>query len=141
MNKQQTTGPQGGATGSVGSLRAKEREEWKRRQSLQPSAGVLLAPTLPERISRLSPSERHQISSMIRSMKLRKIIKRTLAEAFWDREADEIAAAQTSDTATMQRLRATVRSHESTKSYESALTTFEPVMTQSQQPSILEVRR
>lgn len=140
MNEQ-TNGLQDGAITSAGSSRAKQHAEWKRRQTLQPSAGVLLAPSLPERINRLSPSERHQISSMIRSMKLRKIIKRTLAEAFWDREVDEITAAQTSDTTTMQQLRATVRSHESMKSYESALTSFEPVVTQSQQPTLIEVPR
>lgn len=114
-----------------------ERAEWKRRQSIQPSHGTLLAPTLPERINRLNPSERHQLSSMIRSIKLRKIIKRTLAEAFWSRQADEIYAARMSDSGMMQRLRAAVRTQESLQSYERVLTTFEPTVLQSQQPTIL----
>lgn len=55
--------------------------EWKRRQAIQPSRGRYIEPTLPERINRLNPSERAQLSSLIRSLKLRKIIRRTLAEA------------------------------------------------------------
>lgn len=125
-----------GEIASVDSSREKVRAEWKRRQALQPSHGTLLAPTLPERIARLSPSERHDLSRLIKSMKLRKIIRRTLAEAFWNRETDEIAAS-----GTMQRLRAAVRSHESMTSYDSASTSFEPVITQSQQPTLIEVPR
>lgn len=105
-------------------VRAKVREDWKRRQAIQPSAGVWLAPTLPERINRLNPSERHQLSRMIRSLKLRKIIKRTLAEAFWQREEQK-----THDS--MQQLRTMLRVRESLTSYENALTTFEPVYTRS----------
>lgn len=124
MNEQQATGPQAGATDCQASLRAKERDEWKRRQAIQPSAGTWLSPTLPERINRLNPSERHQLSSIIRSMKLRKIIRRTLAEAFWQREEQK-----THDS--MQQLRATLKGRESLTSYESALTTFEPAYTRS----------
>lgn len=134
MNEQQMNGPLDGVTGSVDSLRQREKEraDWKRRQAIQPSAGTWLTPTLPERINRLNPSERHQLSAMIRSMKLRKIVKRTLAEAFWQGEQRK-AMNQLYDNAetTMRRLRATARGHESSPSYESALTTFEPVVTQS----------
>lgn len=126
QNETQTSGHQDGETLSAASLdRVRERIEWKRRQALQPSAGTLLAPTLPERINRLNPSERHQLSTMIRSLKLRKIVRRTLAEAFWAREERK-----THDS--MQELREKLRSHASLTSYERALTgssettTFEP---------------
>lgn len=114
---------------------------WERRQAVQLPAPRYVEPTLPERINRLNPRERHEVKQLIRSMKLRKIIRRTLAEAFWNRQSDEIHAAQTSDSATMQRLRATVRTRESLQSYESALTSFELVMTQIQQPTLIEVPR
>jgi hypothetical protein len=98
------------------------RSEWQRRQAIQPAPPRYIEPTLPDRIARLNPSERHELGRLIRSMKLRKIIRRTLAEAFWNREAETIASAQSSEHATMQRLRAAVRSHESLQSYERALT-------------------
>lgn len=123
---------------------AKERAEWKRRQALQPSRGALLTPTLPERINRLNPSERHDLGCLIRSLKLRKIIRRTLAEAFWNREAEQVHAAQMSDSATMQRLRAAVRTQKAEQvytAYDRALTTFEPVITRSHEPTLIEVPR
>lgn len=94
------------------SLRQAEHADWKRRQAIQPPAPTWLAPTLPERINRLNPSERHQLSSLIKSMKLRKIIRRTLAEAFWAGETERL--------------------------YRSRVELFEPVITQSK-PSILEI--
>jgi hypothetical protein len=113
--------------------REAEHLEWKRRQAIQPSAGTLLAPTLPERINRLNPSERHQLSTLIRSLKLRKIIRRTLAEAFWQGEERKAQQALLDSAAlgSMPRLRASVRARESLKSYDHALTTFEPEYTRS----------
>lgn len=134
MNEQQATGPQDGAIACQDSLREKERADWKRRQAIQPSAGTWLAPTLPERINRLNPSERHQLSSIIQSLKLRKIVRRVLVEAFWERETNELTRltqSRSSDSGSMRRLRAAVRAQESMKSYESALTSFEPVYTHS----------
>lgn len=138
-------GPLDGANASADSSRAKERAEWKRRQAIQPSVGTLLAPTLPERINRLNPSERHQLSTMIRSLKLRKIVKRTLAEAFWLGEQRKAALALAEDPEffahSMKRLRAIEQGRVSSMSYERALTSFEPVVTQSQQPTLIEVPR
>lgn len=91
-----------------------ERADWKRRQAIQPPAPTWLAPTLPERINRLNPSERHQLSCLIRSMKLRKIIRRTLAEAFWAGETERL--------------------------YRSRVELFEPVITESKH-SILGIAR
>ncbi len=117
--------------------------EWKRRQAIQPAAPRYIEPTLPERINRLRPSERHELASLIKSLKLRKIIRRTLAEAFWNGEAQKIHDAAS---ASMLKLRATVRAHESLASYERALTasgdatTFELTETRSpQQSTILEI--
>lgn len=114
------------------------RSDWKRRQAIQPSLGRLIAPTLPERINRLNPSERAQVSSLIKSMKLRKIVRRVLAEAFWERESAELAASLRPqyEPRSMQRLRAAVRTQESMRSYERVLTgssseTFEPVYVRS----------
>lgn len=112
--------------------RALEHAEWKRRQAIQPSAGTLLEQTLPERINRLNPSERHQLSTMLRGMKLRKIVRRTLAEAFWRGEQKKaLEALRLDEYGTMSRLRAAVRPHESMKSYKRALTSFEPAYTRS----------
>ncbi len=143
-------GPQAGVTRSAASLtqqqvsdaldreadewneqRAKTRAEWKRRQEIQTPQPRWLAPTLPERINRLRPSERHELQSMIRSIKLRKIIRRTLAEAFWARETQTVAESLAQPQDSMQRLRATVRAHESLMSYERALTKFEPAYVRS----------
>lgn len=116
--------------------------EYKRQQRIAREklrTVMYLQPTLPERINRLNPQERHEIKRLIGSMKLRKIIRRTLAEAFWSRDQS------TSMSDSMQKLRATVKAHESLQSYERALTgsdsalTFEPVITTSQQPTIIEV--
>lgn len=121
------------------------RDEWKRRQKLQPGFGTLLAPTLPDRINRLNPQERHEVRVLIKSMKLRKIIRHTLAEAFWLGEAQKPLDPATSDS--MQRLRHTVRAHESLQKYARALTgsddalTFEPTITNSPQPTLIEVPR
>lgn len=140
MNEQQTVAVASGrVTGKTDSQR--EQLEWRRRQAIQPAAPRYIEPTLPERINRLRPSERHELSALLKSMKLRKIIRRTLAEAFWNGQAAQIHATMDSDATTMQRLRATVRSQESMKSYERALTSFEPVMSQSQQPTVIEVPR
>jgi hypothetical protein len=133
-HRPQLDGPTSGATDSPDSLsaqRERQRAEWKRRQAIQPSAGMLLAPTLPDRINRLRPSERHELQAIVRSLKLRKIVRRTLAEAFWLGEAQKPLHAPSDS---MQRLRATVRAHESLTKYERALTgsseteTFEPVI-------------
>lgn len=136
MNEHQQTSGQAGQTRSPDA-------EWKRRQAIQPAAPRYIEPTLPERINRLRPSERHELSRLIKSLKLRKIVRRVLAEAFWDGEAQKIADARNDS---MMRLRATVKAHESLQSYERALTassdaaTFELHETRSQQPTILEVR-
>lgn len=120
-----------------------EHSEWKRRQAIQPAAPRYIEPTLPERINRLNPSERHQLSSLIRSLKLRKIIRRTLAEAFWNGQAQQIADAAN---VSMQKLRAAARSHESLTNYERALTgsgetqTFDLTIAQPQ-PTVIEVPR
>lgn len=98
---------------------------------------TLLVPTLPERINRLSPSERHDLARMICGLRLRKIIKRTLAEAFWNRETDEIIAAQKEGT--MARSAAARTSTHISYSYDQVLTNFEPVVTQSEQPTLIEV--
>lgn len=116
-----------------------EREDWRRRQAIQPAAPRYIEPTLPERINRLRPNERHELSQLLKSMKLRKIIKRTLAEAFWNGQAQQIYASMSSEHATMQQLRDSVRSQESMRSYDSALTTFEPTIMTSQQPTLIEV--
>lgn len=128
MNEE-TSGPPTG----VRDLRARVREDWKRRQAIQPSAGTLLAPTLPERINRLSPSERHQLGTLIKSMKLRKIVRRTLAEAFWQGEERKAQQALLDSAAlgSMPRLRASVKARESLTNYDRALTTFEPQYTRS----------
>lgn len=97
--------------------------DWMRRQAIKLPLPTLLVPTLPDRINRLNPQERAEIGRLIKSMKLRKIIRRTLAEAFWARESHEIAAAQAD------------------RRYGQALATFEPVITQSQQPTLIEVAR
>jgi hypothetical protein len=135
-----TSGQQAGQTsGASGS----PRDDWKRRQAIRPAAPRYIEPTLPERINRLRPSERHELQTLIKSMKLRKIIRRMLAEAFWDGETAKIASAANDS---MSKLRATVRAHESLLNYERALTvsssatTFEPTIT-TQQPTIIEVPR
>lgn len=90
---------------------------------------TLLVPTLPTRINRLNPAERHEVTRIIRSMKLRKVIRRVLAEAHWNREAEQVAS--------MQGLRRLIRSHEQRLSYERNLiasvdaTTFIPQITQT----------
>ncbi len=123
----------------------REPSDWKRRQAIQPAAPRYIEPTLPERINRLRPSERHELASLIKRLKLRKIIRRTLAEAFWDGEAKKIALATHGRgwNASMQTLRATVRAHESLTNYERALTgsgeAFDLVETSSQHPTILEI--
>lgn len=138
MNEQ-THGPEPGQPSGASDS---QRADWKRRQAIQPARPRYIEPTLPERINRLRPSERHELQTLIKSMKLRKIIRRTLAEAFWDGETAKIASAAGDS---MQRLRATVRAHESLVSYERALTgspdatTFEPTITHSKQPTIIEV--
>lgn len=138
MNEQQTSGLPDGVIACQDSSREKERADWKRRQAIQPSAGTWLTPTLPERINRLNPSERHQLSAMIRSMKLRKIVKRTLAEAFWQGEQRK-AMNQLYDNAetTMQRLRERVKQHESLTSYERVSTSFEPVYTRTREQTLI----
>lgn len=133
MNEEtQASGPQDGAIACRASSHEREHAEWKRRQALQPSAGTWLSPTLPERINRLRPSERHEVQALIKSLKLRKIVRRTLAEAFWARETQTAAQELYEDPRfyghSMQRLRATVRAHESLTNYERALTSFEPVI-------------
>lgn len=144
MSEQQTSGPLDGAIACQDSSREKERADWKRRQAIQPSAGTWLAPTLPERINRLNPSERHQLSAMIRSMKLRKIVKRTLAEAFWAGEAQRM---QDAASESMRRLREAARSATSLQGYERALTasvdatTFDLHETRAGESSILELPR
>lgn len=143
MNEQQVTGGhQDGATDSQGlSARAKKRAYKEAIRTLPKPRGAL-EPTLPERINRLNPSERHTLRLIVRSLKLRKIIRRTLAEAFWAREAERARAGVS---ASMQRLRAAARSHESSTRYERALTasvdalTFDVETTRSQQPTILEI--
>jgi hypothetical protein len=125
-------------------LRKQRRMDWKRRQAIQPSLGILLAPTLPERINRLNPQERHEVKQLIRNMKLRKIIRYTLAEAFHLGEVQKAQASMNSMNS-MERLRRTVRAHESLQNYERVLTAsdsatiFEPVITKSQQPILIEV--
>lgn len=96
------------------------KREYKEALRRLPQPVGAVSPTLPERINRLNPSERHDLQSLIRSMKLRKIVRRTLAEAFWAREEAQPALDS------MQRLRQTVREHASSMSYERALTSFEP---------------
>lgn len=131
MNEEtQASGPPTGAR----DLRARVREDWKRRQAIQPSAGTLLAPTLPERINRLNPSERHQLGTLIKSMKLRKIVRRTLAEAFWQGEERKALSNQQES---MQKLRESVKARESLTSYDRALTTFEPEFTRSSGSEVL----
>lgn len=116
--------------------------EWKRRQAIQTSRGRYIEPTLPERINRLNPSERAQLSSLIRSLKLRKIIRRTLAEAFWDGEAQKLHDAAS---VSMAKLRAAGRSAALLQSYERGLTAsgatteFELTETNAHQPTILEI--
>lgn len=60
--------------------------DWKRRQAVRPAPPRYIEPTLPERINRLNPVERREVQSLLRNMKLRKIVKRTLAEAYWSRD-------------------------------------------------------
>lgn len=67
--------------------------DWKRRQAIEMPLPTLLAPTIPQRINRLNPQERTELGRLIRSMKLRKIIRRTLAEAFWQGEERRAHAA------------------------------------------------
>jgi hypothetical protein len=105
----------------VAASRVARQADWKRRQAIRTPDPVLLEPTLPERINRLNPSERHQVQSLIRSMKLRKIVKRTLVEAFWAAETSRLQRADS-----MLQLRQAARTRESLTSYERALTTFEP---------------
>lgn len=118
--------------------------DWKRRQAIKPAPPRYIEPTLPERINRLSPSERHELGTLIRSLKLRKIIRRTLAEAFWDGEVRKMNDAATES---MRKLRATARSAELLMSYERGLTasvdatTFDLDVTRSSQPPILEIPR
>lgn len=117
--------------------------DWRRRQAIQPAPPRYIEPTLPERINRLNPRERAEVSSLLRGMKLRKIIKRTLAEAFWRGEQQKAMNALLDSAAlgSMPRLRAAVHSRESLTSYEHALTTFEPTITTSEQPIAIEVPR
>lgn len=123
------------------SVSGREHSDWQRRQAIRPAPPRYIEPTLPERINRLNPSERHQLSSLIRSLKLRKIIRRTLAEAFWNGQAQQIADAAS---VSMQKLRAAARSHELLTSYERGLTASGETQTfdlhTTQQPTILEVR-
>ena len=49
----------------------------------QPLYGQQMEPTLQSRINRLNPGERHEVRAIINRLKLRKIIRKTLAEAFW----------------------------------------------------------
>ena len=58
----------------------KQRQEQDRDRQ---STATLLVPTLPTRINRLNPQERAEVKQIIRGLKLRKIVRRTLAEAFW----------------------------------------------------------
>lgn len=129
----QTSGRRTGATDSVASLHQREHDDWKRRQALQPGTGTLLVPTLPERISRLNPSERYDLQRLIRGLKLRKIIKRTLAEAFWLGEQRKAAQSLAEDpdffAHSMKRLRAIEQAREFSRSYDRVLTSFEPVYT------------
>jgi len=55
--------------------RAQREADWKA------SHGQLLEPTLEHRLRRLSAFERHEVRAIIRSMILRKTIRRVLSEA------------------------------------------------------------
>lgn len=101
------------------------KKRYKQAVAKLPKPVGALEPTLPERINRLNPSERAQVANLIRSLKLRKIIRRTLAEAFWAREANEleqVTRIMGHEPASMRRLKAAVRSQESLANYERALT-------------------
>lgn len=97
--------------------------EYKQRQATsrdRERSAVVLQPTLPARINRLNPAEKHELQQIIRSLKLRKIIRRTLAEAYWLGEQQKHLDLRTSDS--MQRLQAAARTQESLQNYERALT-------------------
>lgn len=96
----------------------REHDEWKRRQAIQVPRPTLLQPTLPMRINRLNPVERHDLRVIIRSLKLRKIIRRTLAEAYHLGEAQKARTQMHS----MQRLQRAACTQESLQNYERALT-------------------
>jgi hypothetical protein len=108
---------------------------YKRQQRVleaRADSATLLQPTLPERIARLNPSERYELQQIVRSLKLRKIIKRTLVEAFWSYERQQ----QVSDDAlSMHQLRKAVRAHGTLTEAERVLasavdsTTFAPNVT------------
>ena len=106
--------------------------DWKRRQAIRTPAPRLLETTVPMRINRLNPQERHEVQSLIRSMKLRKIIRRTLAEAYWARQDTELAnlTSASASHASMQKLRAAVRRQESLRSYNGTSTTSVDLSTQ-----------
>lgn len=104
----------------------------RRRQAIQLPQPRYVEPTLPERINRLNPSERYQLQALVRSLKLRKIIRRTLAEAFWlGEQRKALNTLYDSQELSMQQLRSTLQGRESLMSYERALTSFEPVYTHS----------
>lgn len=69
-----------------GLTQQREHDDWVRRQAIELPQPTLLAPTIPDRINRLNPQERAELGQLIRSLKLRKIVRHTLARAFWDGE-------------------------------------------------------
>jgi hypothetical protein len=77
----------------AGELKSRAPAPYKQQQQAtrdRMQMGTLLVPTLPTRIARLNPAERGEVQRIIKSMKLRKVIRRVLAEAHWEREVQQL---------------------------------------------------
>lgn len=118
-------------------------------QSQRAGVGRVLdtTPTLPMRLARMSAPERAELSRIVRALKLRKIIRRTLAEAFWAGETARLQRELSDSAGSMQRLRQVARMHESSQNLERALTpsegatVIETILTTSNGPRVIEVAR
>lgn len=106
---------------SIASPDYKALQRWYEERA---STGRLLEPTLHQRINRLSPAERDEVSLLVRRLKLRKIIRRTLAEAFWRGQQDV-------DVSTMERLQRYRASEQKLDNENTAEKTYAPAITQS----------
>lgn len=79
--------------------------------------GLQMEPTIHSRLNRLNPAERNEARRIIHSMKLRKVIRRVLAEAYWSRPTNANS---------MQQLRSAVREQRTTSPLLNKPLTYSP---------------
>lgn len=67
--------------------------DWKRRQLIPETRPRYVEPSIAQRIARLSPQERHELKTLVTSLKLRKAVRAVLRAAYHrPRETQEPAS-------------------------------------------------